>query len=229
MKVGKFLVAFMFSLIFMAQSCFAMKFSKPVEIGQIGFPIQAQIHGLIVTGTSSNDGKARSEHYSSRFIVGEVDKTYTKGTARWGDGEDALYCKYNHDERYIKFGGKNNYVIETVTTYQHIFKINTDSGITLYNIWLFSGYKNFNIIGRQKDGKWVSYIDCEKIAQTYFGGHIAYKQRGGVDYDEPKFQNDTIIVTYKNYSDMGQIINQGEFRFKWNDAAQWFGVEQVIY
>lgn len=68
-----------------------------------------------------------------------------------------------------------------------------------------------------------------KIAQTYFGGHIAYKQRGGVDYDEPKFQNDTIIVTYKNYTDIGKMINQGEFRFKWDEKAQWFSVEQVKY
>lgn len=203
-----------------------MQFSQPVEIGGIGFPIQAPYHGYVVKDATNNNGES---YFENSKLIGKPFYSYTRGTARWGDGEDALYCNYNYNNNSIKFGGKNNYIIETSDTYKRIFRINTNSGITLYNIWQFSGYTIFNIIGRQKDGKWVSYIDCTKIAKTYFGGHIAYKKRNGVFYYEPKFQNDTIIVKYENYTDMGKMINQGEFRFKWDEKAQWFGVEQIKY
>ena len=38
-----------------------------------------------------------------------------------------------------------------------------------------------------------------------------------------------MIIEYnRNYIQQG-YIKEGEFRFKWDEAAQWFDVEQVVY
>ena len=39
--------------------------------------------------------------------------------------------------------------------------------------------------------------------------------------------NDELILTY--WIGGKQCIGKGEFRFKWDEAAQWFSVEQVAY
>jgi len=39
-------------------------------------------------------------------------------------------------------------------------------------------------------------------------------------------RGDTLIIEYKSLSGDKKI---GEFRFKWDEAAQWFSVEQIKY
>ena len=233
----KIFVAVVVSVLFVAQTALAMTFQQPVEIGGIGFPIGAPYHGYVIKGATQNDGKPYNE--PNTHLANKV--SYQNGTAQFGDGADALYCQYvyavppskNDDWKYaLKFGGKNNYAVALDSIYKMIFKIDTDEGLTLYMLNAQSGTPHINIIGRQKDGKWVSYIDTRKISEIYFGGNEAYKGNDGVSYDRhPQFQGDTIIIPYTCYARNGggRVLSQGEFRFKWNDAAQWFGVEQIIY
>lgn len=43
-------------------------------------------------------------------------------------------------------------------------------------------------------------------------------------------KEDMIIIEYDNYNpNTKRMYKEGEFRFKWDDAAQWFGIEQVVY
>ena len=44
-------------------------------------------------------------------------------------------------------------------------------------------------------------------------------------------QGDTIILEFKHTDSTikSERETTGEFRFKWDDAAQWFSIEQVVY
>ena len=88
---------------------------------------------------------------------------------------------------------------------------------------------HLHILGKQKNGKWVVYIDSKKLSNKYFGGKDAYKEDGGVIYDEPTCREDSIVVTYRRWHWKGTSKPEGELRFKWDESAQWFGVEQVVY
>ena len=218
-------------LLMIAPNCFAMTFSQPVKIGGIGFPIQSPYHGFIVNGASYNNGTYYIEKPNSINGIKEDFKTYIKGIACFGNGDNALYCDYNFNatdhNNAIKFGGNDNYIIFTESLYKTIYRIDTDEGLTIYSIVSISGVEQINIIGRQKDGKWVSYIDSEILTNKYFGGKQAYKSSDGVHYSLLQVKNDTIIIPYKYQ--LHKVVTEGEFRFKWDDNAQWFGVEQVVY
>ena len=225
-----FVLGVVLSVLFVAQSAFAMTFQQPVKIGGIGFPIQAPYHGYVVKGASQNDGKAYHENYKKRN--GEPLTTYTQGVARFGD----LYCKYEFGKNFsesMSFGGKNDFVLMQNGTFKEIFSIGNDAGIKLYAIYHTYCVTDLKILGTRKDGKWVVYIDSKKISNKYFDSKDSYKLDGGVSYSrEPKFQGDTIIISYTCFAKStkgSKIISQGEFRFKWDEAAQWFGVEQVVY
>ena len=219
------------ALIIFSSNCFAMTFSQPVKIGGIGFPTQAPYHGYEINGATKNNGESYLENST---LIKNPFYTYTKGNAQWGIGNNALYCNYLWDSKgsgsFIKFGGKNNYIISTEGQYKRIYRIDTDEGLTVYSIVSISGSEHINIIGRQKDGKWVSYIDSVILTHKYFGGKQAYKASDGVHYKTPEIQNDTIIIPYDFSSVNGRsITTKGEFRFKWDEKAQWFGIEQVVY
>ena len=222
-------------LMMIASNCLAMTFSQPVKLGGIGFPTQSPYRYYFVDGATYNSGKP----YVETPQLAEKRTNYKEGIAVFGEDKSALYCKYilalapskSDAWKYaIKFGGKNNYIISTESQYKKIYRIDTDEGLTVYSIVRISGSERINIIGRQNDGKWVSYIDSKTLSDKFFGGNEAYKASDGVHYDEPQFLNDTIIIPYNFSSVMGRnSVSKGEFRFKWDDKAQWFGIEQVIY
>ena len=225
----KFFAGMICGLLFIADSAFAMTFSQPVKIGEIGFPVQAPYQGFIVEGATSNSGKLYREENTFR---GKPVMTCKKGTAIFGSGEDALYCKYDFDAEISKamsFGGKNNFVLTGNGSFKNLFKIDNDSKLALYAIYHNYCVSHLNIIGKQKDGKWVVFLDSKKISEKYFGGKDSYKEEGGVIYDIPTCAGDTIVVTYRRWHWEGKSEAEGELRFKWDESAQWFGVEQVIY
>ena len=92
MNISRFLGILTVALIFMVENCSAMEFSQPVEIGNFGFPIQAQIHGFVIKGATHIEGTYRNENYVSRE-AGEISKTYVNGIAQFGEGTDALFSK----------------------------------------------------------------------------------------------------------------------------------------
>ena len=221
----KFFIGVMLSVLFVANSALAMTFSQPVKIGEIGFPLQAPYHGYIVNGATQNDGTAYTEKMTSD---GKPIITYTKGIARFGD----LYCKYNFENKNtdtINFGGKNDFVLNMNATFKKIFSIGNDSALKLYAIYYNYCVTDLKILGTRADGKWVVYIDSGNLSDKYFGGKDGYKLDGGVLYDVPTCAGNTLIVKYRRWHWKGQSEPEGEFRFKWDDKAQWFGVEQVKY
>ena len=205
-----------------------MQFSQPVKLsGIVGTVFDPKL-GFSVENVTSNNGT-----FSGTYRHG---KCYSKGVARIGSGDDALYAHYdvNKDWRHTYFGGenpKNTFPLFVTNNYQgeEIHKINSNIGITLYAIW--TGFEmpdatDIYILGRHKDGKWVKYIDTENIRKTYFG------ENASVGFAS-KFvvKNDSVTLSYfvKESGRSFRMNAGGEFRFKWDEAAQWFSVEQIKY
>ena len=127
------------------------------------------------------------------------------------------------------FGGRNDFILTQDSSYKEIFSIDNEVGIKLYAIYHIYCVTDLKIIGTQKNGKWVVYIDSKKLSDKYFGGKDAYKEDGGIIYDRPICRDNSIVVTYRRWHWKGMSEPEGEFRFKWDDSAQWFGVEQIVY
>ena len=218
-----------------SSNCFAMTFSQPVEIGEIGIGVQSPYGGIYIKGASFNNGK-----YYTKWR--EDGKNYDNGMACFGNDTDSLYFHYNYDlipwankkTNYVessRFGDKDksNTVYVPIGAYGNILKIKTNERITFYSIRFEYCVTHLTIIGKRKDGKWIKYIDSKNISKNYFGGKDSYKEDGGIMYKQPICQNDEIIVQYYRWHWKGTSVPEGEFRFKWNDSAQWFGIEQVVY
>lgn len=217
----KVILSVIASLLITTNCALAMSFSQPLKIGWIG--ISQKDGGFACRNASSNNG----DYYT---VYNKNNKfSYGKGTAKFGKDKDALYVFYDvyTDNDIIRIGGadrKNTVTISILNDW--IYKIESDDGITLYPIRFWYGPESdWRIIGTQKNGKYVKYVDTVEITEKYFGFDI----RNGpspVLYDIPICKGDTIIIKYKGHTSKNNI---GEFRFKWDNNAQWFSVEQVVY
>ncbi|MBO6179819.1 MAG: hypothetical protein J6O04_11625 [Selenomonadaceae bacterium] len=207
-------------------NAFAMTFTQSVKIGTMGFPMQAPYHGFIITGEAQNTGKPYKEQTNNV-------KTYKKGVACYGNGDGALYCDYDFEAKdfsqSVKFGGKDNYVVHLGGSFKDIFKIENTDNLPMYAIYHKYCVTELNILGKQKSGKWVSFINSKEISKRFFGGKDAYKEDGGVMYDAPVCVGESIVIKYFRWHWNGESQPEGEFRLKWDDKADWFGIEQVVY
>lgn len=205
-------------------SCGAMSISQSKFVGKI---IAANIGGFAFEGEIYNKGK----------IIGKTSRrdVYGRGVARLSTGKDAVYFHYDmkNGEPVMIFGdekGANNVSIPLL--YAEIYKMLTDNGITLYMVhdsYDLPEEDKYILLGHQKDGKWVKYFDTEKVKNTYFSGN-----EWGVTFDKFSVNGNTIVVYYKRNTYGLQVQNnnineRGEFRFKWDEKANWFGLEQVVY
>ena len=214
----------MLMIMMIASNCLAMTFSQPVEIGWIGWSQRGG--GFSCKNFFYNDGD---------YYIKNNKNTYGKGIAGFGNNNsNALYVHYDYYEvekshnGTVYLGGKNlNNTVPIIILNDWIYEIDSDSGLTIYAIRFFYGPDSeFTIIGKQNDGKFVKYVDTQEISKKYFG----IDTRGGASpiwYNIPKSKEDTIIIQYSNGKN--PKISIGEFRFKWDESAQWFGVEHIIY
>lgn len=216
-------------LMMMVSNCLAMTFSQPITVGRFYTQIQRS-SGFHIEGASSNIGTRYDK-------VANYIKNYgwDKGLATFGEGVDALYVHYDYENdkipRGTRFGGKDisNTVGIGVWHDGTIMQIKSSNNMTFYAIRFFYCTSHLNILGKNKDGKWVKYIDSKKLSDKYFGGNDSYKEDGGVIYDQPICRDDSIVVVYRRWYWKGMSEAEGEFRFRWDEAAQWFSVEHVVY
>ena len=216
-----------------------MIFSQPKYIGHAGrYPYVMQNPyykgGYFFEGTSSNNGNIL------RMGKDGQDTEYIEGLASWGTGKNALYCKFKafpHNERKdddgLNFGGKDIFILYE-REWRDIFKIDNNKDIALYLLYYYHPKKGclINIIGCRKDGIWINYIDTDQIGNKFFN-NLPVGSRSPIGSDNEiglitYCTEDTIIMPY-TLSVYSEEIEKGEFRFKWDEKAQWFGVEQVVY
>ncbi len=207
-----------------------MTFSKPTYVGEISTGIQSPYGGYIIKGATQNNGD-----YFTKWR--KDGKYYGKGIAVFGKGNDALYCHYDYyaqiapnSKESEKFGSRDlsNTIDVGIWHGGSINKIDTNEGITLYAIRFNYCTSFITLIGRTKDGKWIKYFDTRDISNRY-GIKWGYKEDGGIFYEYAKTDGDTIIIPYHRWHWSGESKTEGEFRFKWDDKAQWFGVEHIAY
>ena len=215
-----------------SSNCFAMKFSQPIKVGKINY---ANMGGFIFHQVSKNDGVLVNEKYAAKR------QTYDHGVARFSEGIDALYLHYDAYKAnvkgrkvniisygFAKFGSNDiNNTVNINIMGPEIFKITSNEGITLYSIndsYDLREEFTYTLIGKRKNGKWVKYFNTNDIVEKYFG-KSGYWLKNFIVHD------DVISIYYELYSngDYRNIVSSGELRFKWDDKAQWFGIEQVVY
>ena len=220
----KFFIGVVLSMLLIANSALAMTFQQPVEIGSIGY---INLGGFDFFGTSSNSGEP---------IIVRQRTLFKRGIARFGDGNDALYFHYNHgtiEKRYkdqiIAFGSENiKNTVNVNIAEPRLYKIDSNQGITLYLIkdsYDIPEDNTFTLIGRRKDGIWVKYFSTVELTKKYFG------ERQSHCWKKFSVSNDVVSIYYELYfrGDYRNPTQRGEFRFKWDDKAQWFGIEHIVY
>lgn len=206
---------------------FAMSLSQPEKVGSI---VYANMGGFLIRGATFNQEK--ESHQRKGHIV------YDTGMAKYSDGVDALYFHYDNYRwgkndmspyyGYTKFGDKNiNNTVQVDIMHPIVFKIKSNENITMYVVkdsYDLPWEDSYTVIGRRSDGKWVKYIDTVEVAKNYLG--TGYYGFGAMAVD-----GDVIRIFYELYEGLSTsvAIEEGEFRFKWDEAAQWFGVERVVY
>lgn len=205
-------------------SCFAMQFSPIEKMGGMIYS-QAGRHsegGLILKNPTHNTG----DYYTFRYS--DNTHSYGKGIAAFGEGTDAMYVHYDMYARApIALGGKN--INNTIKWRFHLIcadinQIQTDEGITLYAMYDEYGPEaDYLIIGRRADGVWVKYLDTREITKRYWNwdGDGA----SPVVYTKLRTDEDTLVINYGNW----RSREYGEFRFRWDTNAQWFGIDKVVY
>lgn len=204
------------------ESASAMQFFQSEKLGYISF-YMAQNGGVYFQGESNVNGKYRS---SSN---GAGREYYGKGLVKYGSGHDAMYIHFDTSEPYhcnARVGSKEiGNTIEVFLQSDTIKRIKTDAGITLYVFDYSHSFQRFyTIVGVTPSGKFVKYIDARVITSKYYGEGA----KKSIQFQNLICSGDTIIIPYAFYYGT-YIENIGEFRFKWDENAQWFGIEQVLY
>lgn len=253
----KFFVGVVLSVLLVANSAFAITFSQPVKIGwMFGTPMGGFV---INGATQNNGDLFRMRNGKTIDPKTYKATVYGKGVAQFGTGVDSLYLHYdfykygvnygkgfggNYQEgakNGVKFGGKNDERLisfdkQIFETSCAIEKIGTNENLALYML-IYSpavGSQDYILLGRRADGGWVKYFDMESINVKYFGLSrnnygTTMGNRCSVIYEKYRCQGNTIIIEYKRLNGRSGYVKAGEFRFKWDEAAQWFGVEQIVY
>ena len=228
----------------LSAQCFAMTFSQPVKLGVVwGTPMG----GIVIEGSSQNNGeiyRMRDGKTIPKRSYGGVD-VYSKGTARFGMGNDALYFYYDWDfwkqgrdayEKYgCVFGNKDKTTVKSLLIEEGwsctINKVPNDADRTMYLLThsgAVAGFETYVIMGYNEEGNFVKYIDTNDIVDNYLGK----KSMGmrGVSLRNVYCQANAIVVEYYDArTAKGYKSPAGAFSFKWDDKAQWFGVEHIAY
>lgn len=215
-------------LLMIASNCLAMTFSQPVAIGSITL---INSPGFSFKDVSFNNGIKIESRRSGQY--------FSQGVARFGNGNEALFFHYKQgtrEKRYTDmitaFGSEDiRNTVNISIKMPSIFKIDSDKGMTFYLI--YDGYDlaeeyRYTLIGKKKDGTFVEYFDTDKIRKRYFG-----QQWQGICFKSFEVKGDAIRINYQRNLDgrvMGRTADEnGEFRFKWDEVAQWLSVEKIVY
>ena len=219
----KFLLGVVLSVLLTANSALAMTFSQPVEIGAIIYP---PTNGILIKNAISNSGS----------LIGKFqnENIYDRGIAQFGSNADAIFVHYApHEELY--FGSKNKSSAMKIASGLYgttIFQIKNDSETKFYilrNNEATIGYINYVCLGKQKDGTFVKYFSTDELMQRYFGIISDRKKRSTIYVEKMYCQGSTIVIEYKRSQEKQLPTTVGEFRFKWDDKAQWFSVDHIVY
>lgn len=212
-----------------------MIFSQLVEIGRIGYPPEGNM--IIENATyisSQSNGKSMGTF------------TYPYDTdIKFNDGEDSIFVHhksgYKSEPNFGDENINNSILVDTGLYGIVIYQLKNNSSIKFYLLMTLeadASFTNWVCIGK-KNGKWIKYFDLKDIRKKYFGDEkfrhyyfaLSLEKKSYNNYTYPIIycKNDTIVMEYQKYESSTNSYTKGEFRFKWDEKAQWFGVEKVTY
>lgn len=222
-------------ILIMSSNCVAMTFSQPMQIGKIMYP-------------PNGDMVIENATYTSSKPTGKFQNlvTYPYNTViKFSNEENSIYVHHKSGYKEIPYFGdeniENSIQIETGLYGVNIFQLKNDGSIKLYLLQTqeaSANFVNWVCIGK-KDEKWIKYFDIRDIRKQYFGENnwryytfALYLEK--ITYDKYTYpiiycKDDTIIIEYQKSESNINGYTKGEFKFKWDDKAQWFGIEQVVY
>ena len=140
-----------------------------------------------------------------------LEGDFSKGVAQFGD----LYFHFDSFNESSRFGSRdfaNTVPVYTFEGRTRIYPLKSDDGREFYLLETETGGGgSFKVIG-ERNGKWVKYFDTMDV-----------RKQIPPDFYLDNFYTagDTIIFDYKE----SQKENHCALRYKWDEAAQWFGVE----
>lgn len=222
-KLASFVSALALTTAFSA-TCVAMQFQQPVFIG-------------------SFSGIAGGPRTADRWYISK-EVSVKKDSLVMGKGKTALFFKYKDtpskydNSKYrsitsIVSGNGNVFPVDNeygyISTNHCVYQINGENGVVAYVDIMYSGAidpPSMCIRGLWKEGKAVTYVkDVYHLANGISEPGFDFKHK------EMKVKGDTICVPYSLKSgEFGKkLIRNGELRFKWDDKAFWFGIEDVVY
>jgi len=186
-----------------------MIFSQPVEIGEIY--TDPSLNGIIIRNATNIYGNI-SEKFGKENVYSTVKAVFGKEN----------YILHLHFQPYSAvYGGEdvlNTVNVALVDGNCIISKVENNKNIPLFLIFdMGGGGITYALIGKMTKGKWVKYFDTFDNSKDY--------SIGKVFINEIFCREDKIIMKYRER----QSNKTGEFRFKWDNAAQWFGIEQIKY
>lgn len=205
--------------------CFAMSMSCDFkEIGNIWWPVDDGFYkdGWTIKGFNIING---DKFNCTAKIQNDI---YAHCIENTGNG------KY---ERFVTIGdiNKNNVVRlneDCAVGGYKFYKINNSLNQDMYLVvkqTSFIANEPIQVIARNKDGKWFSYVDSLNTIVAY--GH---RPATSNTLKEIVVDNDYIILKYKTYNHYQynrKFINKDviyEITYKWDDSANWFSVSHRI-
>ena len=256
----KTIAAILLGAMMFCGNAFAMQFEHPKYLGGVDIAdipsTYFEVHDATYLDAEKLDlnkvisANAQKAKYYERALKRQKN-LYVKGSARFGDGEDSLWMHCNTHlyenltnnasrttarPTLFRLGGMDiNNTVPVHPYYTTIKLIKSNSPLTLYLLSPAgqtgpSGI-TWVLIGKQSDGKFVTFFNSDEIRKKYFGEGNTKK----IHFDKCKAEKDSIVLYYYNpqiphpSGDPRKRNLLGEFRFKWDEDAQWFGVEQIVY
>lgn len=213
-------------MLLVTSACSAMTISQPTCIG---------------TAIGVNIGGFWFKNEISNLSQGPLTrkKAHTKGIATFGDNNKKLYLHYktygydyNTSPQVSRYGSASSEnAIQIDTLDNTIYMLKTNENITLYIIYSdydIAGDDNFTIIGERADGRFVKYLVTDTIFENYYGERDV---RRSYFVDDFIVRGDTIVFYYSrsDIANVRPVPRLGEIRCKWDESAQWFSVENVVY
>ena len=203
----------------LSTTCAAMTFQQLVKIGSVS---QGDRSGSIKIFDATKIDATRSSQ----------EDCYVKGTATFGtlylhfDGESFArkIQRATTSDDMIKiysqvsfFGGSDvknsvaHFVFEGRT---NIYRLPNDAGIEMYLLEGETGGGGVMKVIGNRAGKWVNFFDTNDTKKNYGIGRDFF-------LNDLRVVGDEIIFVYRSGSEQNSCR---ELHYKWNAAAQWFGV-----
>lgn len=228
-KIAGIISTLVLSVVFSA-TCAAMQFHQPIFIGSIagvfaGGPHPARLWKISKEVTVKKDvmimgsGKTALK-FKYKDISYSNDNYKSREITDIASGNGNLFPHDFTNPRYIQHFNSNH----------SVYQLNGENGIVAYvDIDSAGGADDadsLTIRGLWKDGKAVTFVNSKSLDQ--------YRNRGEGFFfvgEKIRVQYDTICVPYvmKKGEFNSQFVRSGELRFKWDDKAYWFGIEDVVY